>query len=175
MMVRFEADACIKTEDTPSFLPTQSQDDTSSNNFRYSNLSPNVILGGHAVLQTSIVELKSTTKQIKFADTFSQMFFSQTPHLVIGKHVSGTFHALERHTLGTGVLAQAAVRTQSRLNCLAQLLRAIHKLAIQRVLAGPFALIWSGGALTVHEIADHTSELPEELLERFSHQYSDER
>lgn len=79
----------------------------------------------------------------------------------------GRSYAIEQHELGTGVLARCQEKVQPDIQRLGSLLRSVQNIAIKRGAAGPFAIIWSDGQLSIRGIKDHTSMLPEELLDRF--------
>jgi hypothetical protein len=166
MMVRSEVDACNEDADHTSSAPGVQTHGAPRPAARYPAIRPRVAFGGKPAPQAALVEIKTTSKHIKLMDTFTQMFFAQTPRLVVGTHARGTFHTLETHELGAGALATAEVRMQPAFARLARLLRSVREMAVER--GAPCALVWSSGTLTVHNADEHVSELPEELLARFS-------
>jgi hypothetical protein len=160
MMIRSEIDACLVDPASKSTNPTLVP--------YYSSPELKIFRSSHHVPQSSIVELKTTVKpQINMAETFSQLYFSQTQHLFVGKHQRGTFHKIEQHQLGTGVLAGYQQKAQPNMQRLGSLLRNVQNIAIKRGAADPFAVIWSDGHLSIRGIKNHISMLPEELLGRF--------
>jgi hypothetical protein len=169
MVVRFEADACYLDEDES--LPSSSavrRVPTSSPAMHGISIKRNPSLAP----QSSLVELKTTSKTIRFADVYTQLYFSQTPHLLIGKHTNGQFHTIEKHHLHdpSGYLATVGARVQPGLNKLAKLLRGLQSLAVVMSQQGNrsrhSALMYADGRLDMRCAAvDEEKEVPEALIQ----------
>lgn len=195
MVVRFEVDACIhanptlpvtstalrtlsnvddligalsgvtlRTEGIDAPLPASQSSDT------FPTIT--VIPGGSIVPQSSIIEL--TTRSVRnaanydWAESYPQLFLSQTPHHFLAVHDRGRFQAVNKRKLESMELKQVAANSiQKGLKQLRLVLDIIKELAVKHGERGRLSLVFQGGELRVYERTSQTSCLPDDVLQKF--------
>ncbi|GLB38579.1 putative geranylgeranyl pyrophosphate synthetase [Lyophyllum shimeji] len=108
-----------------------------------------VIPGGSVVPQSSIVEM--TTRSLfnaasfDWVESYSQLFFSQTPHHFLAIHERGRFREVKKRKLESAELKKlAADSIQANFKKLRRLLDVIRKIAIKHGERGRLSLVCQG-------------------------------
>ncbi|SJL11902.1 uncharacterized protein ARMOST_15316 [Armillaria ostoyae] len=179
MVVRCETDACHAPQNVPSSSTSrQSAQRVSTATFSKSTTSTHavdpstfltVIHAGKPVASESVIELttrkglRGSTQKLK--NKYQQLYFSQTPELIVGLHNNGRFTDVQRNTIES--LAYFADGVQGRLATLGKALRDIQDLVVKSGREGRLSLIGRGRDLLVFERLSAASCLPEIYLKRF--------
>ncbi|KAK0475235.1 hypothetical protein IW261DRAFT_1496509 [Armillaria novae-zelandiae] len=176
MVVRYEVDACHVPHNVPSTsidglssqptsMATLSESSTSTHTVDQ-RTSLTVIHAGKPVANGSVIELttmKDSARGLKAK--YQQLYFSQTPELIIGLHHNGRFTDVQRRTMES--MASFEDSIQRRLATLGNALRDIQDLTIKSGREGRLSLIGRGRDLLVFERSSAASCLPESHLKRF--------
>ncbi|KAK0232576.1 hypothetical protein IW262DRAFT_2949 [Armillaria fumosa] len=176
MVVRYEVDACHVPHNVPSTsidepssqftsMATLSESTTSTHAVDQST-SLTVIHAGKPVANESVIELttmKDPASRLKAK--YQQLYFSQTPELIVGLHHNGRFTDVQRRTIES--MASLEDGVQRRLATLGNALRDIQDLAIKSGREGRLSLIGRDRDLLVFERSSAASCLPEIYLKRF--------
>ncbi|TFY64813.1 hypothetical protein EVG20_g5818 [Dentipellis fragilis] len=171
IIVRFEVDTCIATT-AGAETADQCESATFPAMYKYTPASIlNIIPAGHAVLQASIVELKTRSKwfadKVDWSSIYPQLYFSATSLLYLGIHDRGKFS--QNHKFRTddeGLEGLRAVAKES-FRKLGEMLQTIRKMVIQHGKAKQLSLVCEGGVLTVYERCVDEKCLPDSILARF--------
>lgn len=179
MVVRCETDACHPPRNVPSSSTgRQSAQRVSMAPLSKSTTSTHavdqgtfltVIHAGKPVANESVIELttrkgsRDSTRKLK--NKYQQLYFSQTPELIVGLHLNGRFTDLQRNTIES--LAYFKDGVQGRLATLGQALRDIQDLVVKSGREGRLSLIGRDRDLLVFERSSAASCLPEIYLKRF--------
>ncbi|KAK0506816.1 hypothetical protein EDD18DRAFT_1060286 [Armillaria luteobubalina] len=176
MVVRYEVDACHVPHNIPSTsiderssqltLMTTLSESTTSTHAVDQSTSLIVIHAGKPVANESVVELttmKDTAGRLKAK--YQQLYFSQTPELIIGLHHNGRFTDVQRRTIESMAFFEDSV--QRGLATLGNALRDIQNLAVNSGREGRLSLIGKDRDLLVYERSSAASCLPEIYLKRF--------
>lgn len=190
MVVRFEVDGYIslhppptadvkrvrrsssraKLKHLPAYIPRSSSE--------YHGVTPQslvkVVHAGIVIPQSSLLEIKSSRLgkvcSMK-SKSYAQLFFSQTPHLHIGGHVSGEFRRILECSVAEGELEAQHERLMKSgaLQRLVVALRRIQEIARKEGKGRRLALVFEGKILRVYEkdVKGGGSSLPEEIVARF--------
>lgn len=188
MVVRFEVDAFVSDPSSSSSLLSSSPSKHQSPGTKVSR-APHpstqkqettdmvkVIHEGAFISQSRLLELKTCppahTLRTK-VKAYPQLFFSQTPHLYIGKHVNGCFSEIMKNDVSAGDLKeQHDVLVRSGvLKSMVMALRHIQEFARKSGKEGNLALVFEEKALKVYErdVPKGASEgfLPKRIMTRF--------
>ncbi|KAK0448474.1 uncharacterized protein EV420DRAFT_1275698 [Desarmillaria tabescens] len=177
MVVRFEVDACHVPHDAPStstdFLSAQLASmalskSTTSTHTVDQRTSLTVISTGKPIPNESVIELttrKGNDSGIRLRNKYPQLYFSQTPELIIGLHHNGRFTDVQRKTMES--LTSLEDSLQRRLGALGQALSDIQDLVVQSGTEGRLSLVGRDKELLVFERVSTASCLPETYLKRF--------
>ncbi|KAK4700049.1 hypothetical protein P7C70_g6206, partial [Phenoliferia sp. Uapishka_3] len=173
MLVRFEVDAC--SADVASANDSKSSDiadllsglDIKDKPRKHDHTVAGIkiIPSGTLIPQSSIVELKTRSMQSPFdtKDAYSQLFFSQTPTLILGRHTRGTFTSVDSMPLAGMVLEQQAA--QAGLAKVAAALKNISSV-ISRAKGEKFAIKIIGGEMKLYKRLEGDA-LSKELKKEF--------
>ncbi|KAL8284162.1 hypothetical protein RQP46_004911 [Phenoliferia psychrophenolica] len=171
MLVRFEVDACSANVDAAAATPPSDLADMLSGLSIKSNSAKSssdgdikVIPAGSLVPQQSIIELKTRSQQSTFdtTDAYPQLFFSQTPTLILARHTRGTFTSSSNILLSTMAVEQRAA--QGGLAKLASALKQISSL-VKGAKGSKFTLKIVGRDLRLYERLEGEA-LPESLMKK---------
>ncbi len=176
LVVRFEVDARLPTLDNSSGTSLSDVVDDMSSQLSDLSVAPDtaapsspiVVIGGKEISQEVIVELKTTSDgKAKWAETYPQLFLSQTPHLFLATHTKGTFTEVAQEELGSTKMVGMGVGFQSRFWRLKVALEAIQELAVLHGKDARLSLLCHKGELKVYSRKDPRSCLPDDVLQRF--------
>lgn len=200
MVVRFEVDAYVSLP-APSMVSSKTKGDKmtlrsssgvnrrhrpgdiSSSLSDYHRVMPQghtpqslvkIIHAGTLVPQSSILEIKSTilenVSSIK-SKSYTQLFFSQTPHLYIGGHVSGQFRRILECSVTEGDFEEQhdKLMKSGALQKLVVALRRIQELVKKEGKGGRLALIFEEKRLRVYQrdAGSGGNSLPKDIVARF--------
>lgn len=120
--------------------------------------------GGKVAPQSSIIEIKTRWSRSLYQveDSFPQLFFSQTPHLFLGRHDRGRFYEIIQHDLAD--LDQEKARRD--LKKVVALLREVREVMLDEGRSKRLSLIYSGKMLALYEHEGGLG-LPEQLKAYF--------
>lgn len=187
MVVRFEVDACladglVHPSRAVSGSRVNNYDDDLSNMVSKLKISPpvqrspelKIVWGGREVEQTSIIEMKTRSEKsvanFDWEDTYPQLYLSQTKHLYLGVHQTGTFLQLRKEDASAnGSLGQVAKNAQPGLQKLRKALEFIQVLVKEHGLEGRISLVCKSGTLKIYERSSKDSCLPDQFLALFEH------
>lgn len=164
LVVRFEVDGCIPSDrpasDT-SFVPAEPPPDT----------RVTVTRAGSLATDASIIEISSKKRGVStsWRKRYEQMFFAQTPIVILGTHENGTFTAVAKKTMTE--LAYVHDNMQPQLRQLCRAMKDIKGLMKSMMEAGKSAkvsLVREGQGLRVYEMPVGVPTLPEEYRDRFT-------
>ncbi|TFY81638.1 hypothetical protein EWM64_g2374 [Hericium alpestre] len=168
MVVRFEVDACLPSDEKNAELDSMTRSLATLNVASESSWSQglHIIHAGSEVPQQSLVELKTTgsRKSVKWSEVFPQLYLSQTPWFYIGYHENGTFSELQIHK----TVEMEAQRDffEPRLRKLGQMLKTIQELVVAHGTKTRLSLVCQGGVLSLYERVTRENCLPAEELAR---------
>ncbi|KAF9493014.1 hypothetical protein BDN71DRAFT_1160908 [Pleurotus eryngii] len=127
--------------------------------------------GSWSTPQSAIVELTTRSQRnfdsMSWADLYTQLFVSQTPHCFVGIHRQGTFTRLVRENLRSVAMERVRRAEQPRLKTLRWVLGAIQDLLVERGGGSRVSLVSEAGILGVYECENEEDVLPEEIMEYF--------
>ncbi|KAK0197777.1 hypothetical protein F5146DRAFT_1016706 [Armillaria mellea] len=179
MVVRCETDACHVPQNIPSTSSKERRQSsqratlsksTTSTHAITQRTSLTVIHSGAPVANESLIELTTRkdsrdSNRHRLKDKYQQVYFSQTPEIIVGLHHNGRFTDVQRRTIES--MASFEESLQRRLAALGKALRDIQHLAIKSGRKGRLSLIGRGKDLLVFERSSAASCLPEDYLKRF--------
>lgn len=186
LVVRFEVDACLPPSvakpkgasasdidaladalsntslaSTPKEMPSATED----------KYGLRVLRGGNLVDQDNVAELTTISARrrglFNWAETYPQLFLSQTPHHLLGVHDRGRFESIEQRKLGSADLRSIEESLQGVLWQLRLVLDVIKALVVKHGSSGRLSLVCQGGELKVYKRSSEDSCLPEDILARF--------
>lgn len=192
MVVRFEVDACLPSDNPEPKADDDDEDDpdeallgalsglsigTSSQSTTTSSPSPltstdlKIFRAGTRVPQSGLIEL-TTRSEISAAnfdwnDAYPQLYFSQTPHHYLAVHRSGTFFSIAKRKIGERDLVVIESRAQPGFRRLRKILGEIQTMVKKGGTSGRMSLVCKDGVLRVHERNSKESCLPEDSLALF--------
>ena len=192
MVVRFEVDACLPSDDPKpkatikSDIADDDDDDDldeallgafSGLSIGTSSQSPltsadlKIFRAGTQVPQSDLIEL-TTRSEISAAnfdwnDAYPQLYLSQTPHHYLAVHRGGTFFSIAKRRIGEGDLVRIESRAQPGFRKLRKILGEIQTMVKRGGTSGRMSLVCKNGVLKVHEKNSRESCLPEDLLALF--------
>ncbi|TFK40515.1 hypothetical protein BDQ12DRAFT_679577 [Crucibulum laeve] len=147
---------------SPSSIPSSATD---------SAVYLQVIKGGNQVPQSAIIELTTRSEarasQLDWAESFPQLFLSQTAHHFLAIHQRGRFIEIQKRKLTSPELQKVASDIQPYLKKLRRILDDIKALVIKHGERGRLSLVCIDGDLKVYERSVQDSCLPDEVLARF--------
>ncbi|KDQ26227.1 hypothetical protein PLEOSDRAFT_62071 [Pleurotus ostreatus PC15] len=127
--------------------------------------------GSWSTPQSAIVELTTRSQRnfetMSWADLYTQLFVSQTPHCFVGIHRQGTFTRLVRENLRSVAMERVRRAEQPRLKALRWVLGAIQDFLVERGGSSRVSLVSEAGILGVYECENEEDVLPEEIMEYF--------
>lgn len=194
IVVRFEVDACLPSTPTPSILTNKygvfdvnelsstlaatsiSSPSTSSAKFTPIPMGDNHILhvgrGGSVVPQSSLIELSTRSEKrlpdLRWEESFPQLFLSQTPYHYLGVHQSGRFIQVQKRQLGKDPeLLMAQQTAQTNLKKLRVVLGLIREVVVDAGEEGRLSLVCRDGNLEVYDRKSDESRLPGSLMRQF--------
>ncbi|KAH7087978.1 hypothetical protein BKA62DRAFT_627461 [Auriculariales sp. MPI-PUGE-AT-0066] len=194
MLVRFELDACLPDSGQSTIASSASQDtalemSTLADAFNQLSYTPNgstsfttvgveIATGGVLVDQSLTMELKTRSRttwdpvrrarvpnSIDWAESYLQLFLSQTQHHALGWHDRGTFTTIEHVTLAKlGERAEAKAQ-QANLRKLSVVLRQVVDAVKVQGDGKLLSLVCEDGVLTLRHRHDRPDgALPQELV-----------
>jgi len=173
MVVRFEVDACLPYDATPSASspsnnPVIGRTKRSSPGSSSNSPDVKIIRGGYSqVPQTHLLEIKThNTLHIKWGKTYPQLYLSQTPHIYHAFHENGVFTSVKRFALGQGKLVDIDKSAQVGFKKLRKLLGYIKSLVLTHG-ATRISLVCVGKTLSMYQIPQGESCLPGDALALF--------
>ena len=183
LVVRFEVDACVPSSATKSKGTSPSDIDALADAFSHTSLTSSlkkmsedkdglcIRQGGILVDQDNLAELTTISKRRRdlfdWAETYPQLFLSQSPNHFLGVHERGRFEAIEQRKLGSDDLRSVEQSLQGVLWQLRYLLDTIKALVVKHGKSGRLSLVCQGGELMVYKRSSADSCLPEDILARF--------
>jgi len=182
MVVSYEVDACIATT-TPNTArtsvgaPVQSSRSHPSNRSATgatgaskSGKSLKIIRAGFEVPQTSLLELKSSTK-ISWTETYPQLYLGQIPYLYHGIHNHGKVRQIMLRARTEEALLRVDASLQANFRKLRDALRTIQAFVVEHGHRGHLTLVYEpkhARCLEVYRRTSQASCLPSEILQRFT-------
>jgi hypothetical protein len=181
VLIRFEVDACLppanKTADLDDLTASLEglnitkkaaavKDDT--------DILPlvKVVSNGTLVPQDRLVELTTRSQKsfetFNWADPYTQLYFSQTPHIYVAVHRNGSFQSIHKKQLGEGDLKDIHTDQEKNLRRLRVLLGIIVNKVKEAGADKQMALLCRRGDLKLHENLDSRSCLPDDHLALFT-------
>lgn len=187
MVVRFEVDACIppsnpKVKVGSKAASTANVDDlvdALAGVSLKSNSSPAledeyglcIRQAGSHLPQSNIVELATISSwrqdQFDWAETYPQLFLSQTPHHFLAVHERGRFTTIVKRRLGSPELKEIEKKTQNAFWKLWRVLKVIKDVVVKDGRDGRLSLLCQNGELKVYERTSKDSCLPETIMKKF--------
>lgn len=184
LVVRFDVDACYAPEPNATSSSTNGQtaedlaDVLASLNVTPSlplpsthPSGPAVVRGGSEVPQASLIKVKTRvhTNSGGFpgAPEYLQLFFGQTPTILVGIHNKGTFNNVKERKLESPEFAYSAQKVQPGLRKLRRLLEKIQKIVLEKGKGAKLSLVCKKGVLQIMERSGDQLLLPDSVLERF--------
>ena len=195
MVVRFEVDACLPSEDSnPKTTKKRDADDedpedallgalsglsigasarrsTKSTSSPLTSTDLKIFRAGTKVPQSSLIEMttRSEISAAKFdwGDAYPQLYLSQTPYHHLAVHRGGTFFSIAKRQIGKNDLIAIESRAQLGFKKLRKVLREIQTRVKEGGAGGRISLVCKDGILKVHEKTSKESCLPEDLLALF--------
>ena len=165
MVVRFEVDACLPYDATPSGPSSHRPIGVKKAS---NSLDVQIIRAGSSdVPQTHLLEIKThSNPSMKWGKTYPQLYLSQTPHIYHAFHQNGTFTQVKKFTLGQSEIAWVEESAQEGFKKLRKLLNYIKSLVLKHGTAR-VSLVCVGKTLSVYRIPKGESCLPEDALALF--------
>lgn len=194
IVVRFEVDACLPSTPTLSKSTIKfgnfDVDDLSSTLAATSISSPSsssttlipipmgdkrtlhVGRGGSVVPQSSLIELSTRSEKrlpdLRWEESFPQLFLSQTPHHYLGVHQTGRFVQIQKRQMGKDPeLLMAEKTAQKNLKKLRVVLGLIREVVVDAGENGRLSLVCRDGNLEVYDRKSDKSRLPGFLMRQF--------
>ncbi|TFK74729.1 hypothetical protein BDN72DRAFT_853762 [Pluteus cervinus] len=181
MVVRFEVDGCVLPAESnsgspdsgegPLALPTESglSEALSPIHFSMSSTPPSVTVlsGGACVPESCILEV-TTVKNVKWLETYAQLFFSQTPHHFSARQAEGTVKQVKKAHITSPTLQKVEKKLQPGLKKLRRFLVQLQELVILHGKDQRLSLIYENKELTLFRMRNDVCCIPEEYLARFS-------
>lgn len=185
MVVRFEVDGCV--------LPAESNSGNSDLGegplalFAESELSEvlssiqpftpapplsvvhslTVVSGGVSVPESCILEV-TTSKSMRWVETYGQLFFSQTLHHFSARHVEGTVKRVRKTQMTSAKPQEIETKLQPALKKLKRFLLRLQELVILHGKDQRLSLVYENRELTLFRMENDVCCIPEEYLARFS-------
>ncbi|KZT66220.1 hypothetical protein DAEQUDRAFT_479255 [Daedalea quercina L-15889] len=185
MIVSYEVDACAATTTAetkaiaqPSTSARASSQRSSkpigtssgSSRARTKGTTLSIIRAGHEVPQSSLIELKSSSK-ISWTETYPQLYLGQIPHLYHGLHDHGRVRQIVKRERSEEALLRVDYELQANFHKLHDCLRTIQALVIEHGRQVHLSLVYEakrGRPLEVYQrTSPVTNFLPQEILQRF--------
>lgn len=131
-----------------------------------------VLLGGAECPQSSLVELATLAEWradlIDWIDRLPQLYFSGTPHHILGRHTHGCFSRIERRHLDESPELCAGLESlEPAFRELRGLLETIKDIVVEHGEAGRLSLVYDGTNLTLRTRESKESCLPDVFMEKF--------
>ncbi|KAI0823265.1 hypothetical protein BC628DRAFT_602365 [Trametes gibbosa] len=184
LVVRCEIDACVKDDEDPSDLLAGLSLASSSSppppsppppppSPSHSDTTITVLRGGTPVPQSSLIEIATRSAKSlyahKWAETYTQLFLSQTPYLYVALHQTGTFTEVVKLAREDAWLERYAsdVRMRRSLRELVRVLEDVQHAVQAYGPRGRLSLVCRGGKLELFECASEAGRLPDRELARF--------
>lgn len=175
MVVRFEVDACLPLHSAKSQRksarstppPSLSTPVIKKTALHFPHV--NVIRAGSRVPQSHLIELKthSTQSGKGWANSYPQLFLSQTPHMYRGIHKNGRISEIKKFTLGEPHLEPTDQKAQVGFKKLKVLLTTIQELVVKYGVDGRISLVCEGKELGLYQREGAGSCLPKYALALF--------
>lgn len=175
IVLRFEVDACLPYDATPSRLssghPVASKGATEKRFSSGSSSNPSDVrilrAGSSEVPQTHLLEIKTHGGAgMNWSKTYPQLYLSITPHVHHAFHKHGTFTHVKKYTLGQSELVDINERAQDGFKKLGKLLGCIKSLVLKHG-ATRVSLVCVDKTLSVYRIPQGETCLPEDALALF--------
>jgi hypothetical protein len=132
----------------------------------------NIIPSGSLVSQENLVELKALSlknfETFNWADSYAQLYLSQTPHLYVAVHRMGSFERMHKYKLDEGHLKDIHTQQEKNFRRLRVLLGIIIREVKRAGADKRVTLLCRRGILTLHENFDGKSCLPDDHLTLFN-------
>ncbi|PCH39664.1 hypothetical protein WOLCODRAFT_134808 [Wolfiporia cocos MD-104 SS10] len=187
LVVRFEVDACLASpaqsstgvDDLASTMSDLSiSSDVHSDAIRGTGVNrgsspnePRIIRAGTQVPDDAIVELatrsETSPKPFDWANSYPQLFFSQTPHHFLAMHSAGHISQFIKHHIDDPDLREVKQRAQRGFKKLKRLLEDIQDIVIEKGKSSRLSLVYRQGTLALYERASQGSCLPAHMLKQF--------
>ncbi|PCH40482.1 hypothetical protein WOLCODRAFT_143128 [Wolfiporia cocos MD-104 SS10] len=187
LVVRFEVDACLASpaqsstgvDDLASTMSDLSiSSDVHSDAIRGTGVNrgsspnePRIIRAGTQVPDDAIVELatrsETSPKPFDWANSYPQLFFSQTPHHFLAMHSAGHISHIIKHHIDDPDLREVKQRAQRGFKKLKRLLEDIQDIVIEKGKSSRLSLVYRQGTLALYERASQGSYLPAHMLKQF--------
>ncbi|KAF9651351.1 hypothetical protein BDM02DRAFT_3091263 [Thelephora ganbajun] len=197
LVVRFEVDACLPSDDPesktirkPHIDNDDDDDDTallgalsglfigaSSHSTTMSSPSPltsadlKMFRAGTQVPDSNLLEMTTRSEisaaNFDWGDAYPQLYFSQTPNHYLAVHRNGTFFSIAKRRIGERDLVAIESRAQPGFRQLKEILGEIQAMVKKGGTGGRISLVCKDGVLKVHERTSKESCLPEDSLALF--------
>ncbi|KAE9396977.1 hypothetical protein BT96DRAFT_823934 [Gymnopus androsaceus JB14] len=192
IVVRFEVDACLPPTDpvvdrnesfdvdqlasTLATTSISSPQRPQSTKFTSIPVGATRILqvakGGSVTPQSSLIELTTRSQRrladLRWEESFPQLFLSQTPYHYLGVHQSGRFVEVQKRDLGKDPeLLKAEKMSEMNLKKLRVALELIREIVVDAGEEGRLSLVCRDGKLEVYERRSDTGCLPETFIRQF--------
>jgi len=190
MVVRFSVDACIPptgvSTPAPQRPPASADVDNLSSMLSSMGVASSVLkIDGDAstaeldviratisvVPQSSLIEITTRSERnaarYNWADTYPQLYFSQTQHRFLAVHNQGNFTEVRKRALDDPEMKRIEARLQSDFKKLGYALQAIQDLVVEHGERGRLSLVFEDNILRVFGRKTQESCLPDTTLRRF--------
>jgi hypothetical protein len=181
VLLRFEVDACTGETDADDLASAFSSLGISSTTAATATeiAQPHAIPGVTVirsnprtlVAQSSLIELKTRVahKPLDWADTYPQLYLSQTPHLYLAKHSRGSFTSAEKFNLAGSTLVSYAKQAEEGMGKLKAMLGEVLAEVKEAGSGVGLCLICVGGQLALYKRKEGTGKsVGKEILSRFT-------